>query len=104
MADVWSARDSKLNRMVAIKTIAHGLAEDGGDDPTVLLRQEAQTMGRMEQPHSLPIYDVGDHEGSLYIVMRFMSGGSLADVVDRGAMLPPEVIRMGTAVAQALDY
>lgn len=104
MADVWSARDGKLNRMVAIKTIVHGLSEDGGDDPTVLFRQEAQTIARMEHPHILPIYDFGDFEGALYIVMRFMSGGSLAEVVDRGAMPPGDVIRIGTAVAQALDH
>lgn len=104
MADVWSARDGKLNRMVAIKTIAHGLAEDGGEDPIGLFRTEAQTIARMEHPHILPIYDFGDYEGALYIVMRYMSGGSLADVVDRGAMPPGDVIRIGTAVAQALDY
>lgn len=103
MADVWSARDGKLNRMVAIKTIARGLTNDGGD-PVALFRQEAQTIAQMEHPHILPIYDFGDFEGALYIVMRYMSGGSLEDIVERGPMPPGDVIRVGTAVAHALDF
>ena len=57
MADVWSARDQKLNRMVAIKTIAKSLS--GDTDPVSMFKQEAQTIAKMEHPHILPIYDFG---------------------------------------------
>ena len=73
MADVWSARDGKLSRMVAIKTIAHGLSSDS--DPVDMFKQEAKTIANLEHPHILPIYDFGEHHGSLYIVMRYVSGG-----------------------------
>lgn len=102
MADVWSAQDQRLNRMVAIKTIAHGLSQDA--DPINLFKTEAQTIAQMEHPHILPIYDFGEFEGQLYIVMRYVAGGSLEDMLRRGALPLNEVLRLGQAVAQALDY
>jgi len=102
MADVWSARDIRLNRMVAIKTIAHGLSQDV--DPISMFKQEAQTIAQMEHPHILPIYDFGEFEGQLYIVMRYVAGGSLEDMLRRGPLPLDEALRMGRAVAEALDY
>lgn len=102
MADVWSARDRRLNRMVAIKTIVHGLSDN--IDPVALFRKEAQTIAQMEHPHILPIYDFGDYRGKLYIVMRYVAGGALDDLIERGALPPNEVMRLGKAIAQALDY
>ncbi len=102
MADVWSARDTKLNRMVAIKTIAHGLT--GDSNPVEMFKQEAQTIAQMEHPHILPIYDFGEYEGQLYIVMRYVAGGSLEDLLRRGPLPINEALRMGQAIAQALDY
>jgi serine/threonine protein kinase len=102
MADVWSARDTRLRRMVAIKTIAHGLTQDV--DPVQLFEREAQTIARMEHPHILPIYDFGEYDNSLYIVMRYVTGGSLEDRIRGGGMEPREVLRIGRSIAQALDY
>lgn len=102
MADVWSARDQRLNRMVAIKTIAQSLTTD--DDPVNMFKQEAQFIARMEHPHILPIYDFGEFEGQLYIVMRYVAGGSLEDMLRRGPLPVSEVLRLGSAVAEALDY
>ncbi len=102
MADVWSARDTRLNRMVAIKTIAHGLSQDV--DPVALFEREAQTIAQIEHPHILPIYDFGSYKNSLYIVMRFVTGGSLEDTLEGGALPINEALRMGQAVAQALDH
>ena len=102
MADVWSARDQRLNRMVAIKTIAHGLSSDV--DPVRLFEREAQTIAQMEHPHILPIYDFGEFEGQLYIVMRYVTGGSLEDVLERGPLPVADALRMGDAISQALDH
>jgi serine/threonine protein kinase len=102
MADVWSARDTRLRRMVAIKTIASGLGTDV--DPVNLFKREAHTIAQMEHPHILPIYDFGEHDNSLYIVMRYMTAGSLEDLLRAGPMSPEEVLRLGEAVGQALDY
>lgn len=102
MADVWSARDAKLSRMVAVKTIAHSLSPT--DDPVGMFQREAKTIANLEHPHILPIYDFGDHAGSLYIVMRYVSGGSLAGWMDRRQLTIDEVVRVGRAMADALDY
>ena len=102
MADVWSARDKRLNRMVAVKTVATGLSQE--TDPVALFEREARTIARLEHPHILPIYDFGEFEGQLYIVMRYVTGGSLEDMLERGPMPVKDVLQMGQSIAQALDY
>ncbi len=102
MADVWSARDSRLNRMVAIKTIARDMSADA--DPISLFQREARTIAALEHPHILPIYDFGEFQGKLYIVMRYVTGGSLEDSLSRGPLPAVDVVRISRAIAEALDY
>ncbi|MEP7293035.1 MAG: serine/threonine-protein kinase [Chloroflexota bacterium] len=102
MADVWSARDKRLNRTVAIKTVARDLSHDM--NPLKLFEREAQTIANLEHPHILPIYEFGEFDGQLYIVMRYVTGGSLEDVLEEGPIPPDEVMRLARMVAQALDY
>src|SRR5579871_3570955 len=103
MADVWSARDKRLNRTVAIKTVARDLSAHD-TNPVKLFEREAQTIANLEHPHILPIYEFGDYDGQLYIVMRYVSGGSLEDMLESGPLTPEETMRLARAVAQALDY
>lgn len=102
MADVWSARDKRLNRTVAIKTVARDLSQDM--NPVKLFEREAQTIANLEHPNILPIYEFGDYDGQLYIVMRYVSGGSLEDMLEEGPIEPSEVMRLARSVAQALDW
>lgn len=102
MADVWSARDKRLNRTVAIKTIVRDLSTD--TEPVKLFEREAQTIAQLEHPHILPIYDFGEYEGQLYIVMRYVTGGSLEDSLSQGPMPTEEVLKHARAMASALDY
>jgi len=102
MADVWSARDKRLNRTVAIKTIARDL--DADSNPVELFEREARTIAKLEHPHILPIYDFGEFQGQLYIVMRFVTGGSLDTLLTGGPLSFSETLRIGRAVASALDY
>lgn len=104
MADVWSARDRRLNRTVAIKTIARDLSADDDVDPVALFRHEAQTIAQIEHPHILPIYDFGEYGGQLYIVMRYVTGGSLEDLVADGPLPLHEAVPMIRALGQALDH
>ncbi len=104
MADVWSARDTRLNRTVAIKTIGRDLSQSQEVDPVKLFEREAQTIAQLEHPHILPIYGFGDYQGQLYIVMRYVTGGSLEDLIADGPMPLKETLHMGTAIAKALDY
>jgi serine/threonine protein kinase len=102
MADVWSARDKRLSRTVAIKTIARDLSYD--INPVKLFEREAQTIAALEHPHILPIYEFGEYTGQLYIVMRYVSGGSLEEVLEQGPLSVEEMMRIAKAVGQALDY
>lgn len=102
MADVWSARDKRLNRTVAIKTIVRDMSQD--TEPVKLFEREAQTIAQLEHPHILPIYDFGDFEAQLYIVMRYVTGGSLEDLLTGGPMSTVDVLRLAKAIAGALDY
>ena len=102
MADVWSARDKRLNRTVAIKTVVRDMSQD--TEPTKLFEREAQTIAQLEHPHILPIYDFGDFEAQLYIVMRYVTGGSLEDLLAGGPMGTADVLRLSKAIAGALDY
>ncbi len=104
MADVWSARDKRLSRTVAIKTIARNITGAEGVNPVALFEHEAHTIAQLEHPHILPIYDFGEFEGQLYIVMRYITGGSLEDLLAAGPMSVKEVLRHARGVAQALDY
>lgn len=102
MADVWSARDKRLSRTVAIKTIARDLSQEL--DPIKLFEREAQTIAALEHPHILPIYEFGEYGGQLFIVMRYVSGGSLEDVIEKGPISLEETMRVARSVGQALDY
>lgn len=102
MADVWSARDKRLNRTVAIKTIAPNLGH--AFDPLTLFEREAKTIAGLEHPHILPIYEFGDLDNQLYIVMRYVSGGSLEDLVEEGPLSLQDFLRYARSIAQALEY
>ena len=102
MADVWSARDTRLSRTVAVKTIARDLSQEL--DPIKLFEREAQTIAALEHPHILPIYEFGEYDGQLFIVMRYVSGGSLEDVIEAGPLSVEETLRVTRAVGQALAY
>ncbi len=104
MADVWSARDKRLNRTVAIKTIARDLSQDNANEPIKLFEREAQTIAQLEHPHILPIYDFGENEGQLYIAMRYVTGGSLENMLADGPMATDMVVRQSRNIASALDY
>ena len=102
MADVWSAQDLRLGRMVAIKTIAQGLSPDS--NPIERFQTEAQTIAKIEHPHILPIYDFGEYQNDLYIVMRYMPGGSLEDLLATARLELDDMLRLAEAIAQALDF
>jgi hypothetical protein len=102
MADVWSARDTKLNRTVAIKTVARDISAE--TEPIELFKREAQTIAQLEHPHILPIYDFGEFEGQLYIAMRYVTGGSLDNLLSDGPLATEITLRNARAIAGALDY
>ena len=103
MSVVYRARDTKLDRRVAVKVLPPELAYD----PAVRTRftREAQTAARLSHAHIVPIYDVGEREGFAYLVMAYVTGGSLATLIAREPRQPvDEVRRILAEVADALAH
>jgi len=102
MAEVYKALQTSMNRMVAVKIMSPSLT----DDPEFVarFRQEARTVASLEHPHILPVIDFGEQHGTLYLVMRYVNGGTLNDVIEKGPLPPPQALRYLTEIGEALDY
>jgi predicted Ser/Thr protein kinase/tetratricopeptide (TPR) repeat protein len=103
MGEIYRATDSTLGRAVAIKVLAEPYAQD--ESIRERFMREALSAARLSgQPSTVTIYDVGEHEGRPYIVMEYLSGGSLDDVLRREGAQPPErVFAWLEDAADALD-
>jgi serine/threonine protein kinase len=101
MGEVYRARDTRLDRSVAIKI----LPTEFSTDARLKLRfeREAKTISQLNHPNICTVYDVGHDSGVDYLVMELIDGESLADRIARGPMPLADVIRFGTEVAEALE-
>lgn len=101
LGTVYKARDSKLDRWVALKllTSAH-------PDPHQLGRfqVEAEAAAKLDHPHIVPIYSIGKHDGLPYFSMAFVEGRDLAKVVAQGPLAPRHAAQVLTKVVEAVDY
>jgi Tol biopolymer transport system component len=100
MGQVFKARDTRLERLVAVKILPAALAAD----PVRRERfeREARNVSRLEHPNICPLYDVGEYEGHLYLVMQFLDGETLADRLKRGPLSITQCLEYGTQIAEAL--
>jgi serine/threonine protein kinase len=102
MSTVYLAYQPSMDRTVAIKVLPREFLHE----TTFLARfqQEGRTIAKLEHLHILPVYDFGEHDGIPYIVMRYLAGGTLADLIF--GRLPPlaTTVRLLGQVADALDY
>lgn len=101
MAIVYLARDPVMDRHVAVKVLPHQFTFD--PQFSARFKREIQVVAALEHPRIVPVYDSGEQEGQPYIVMRYLSGGSLADKFNRGPMAITEINRIISQVAEALD-
>jgi Tol biopolymer transport system component len=97
MGEVWKARDTRLDRSVAVKILPAELA--GSTQFRIRFEREAKTISQLQHPHICTLFDVGDD----YLVMELLEGESLADRLSRGAMPVAEVLKFGAQIAEALD-
>ncbi len=102
MASVFRARQKSIGRDVAIKLLPHALMHDG----TFLERfyREVEVIAALQHPHILPVYDFGEFEGMPYIVMAYMNGGTLSDIMAHGPMSLTDAEIVVRQMADALDY
>lgn len=102
MGIVYKARDTALNRAVAIKMILSGALAT--EDERERFRREAALAAKLDHPNVVPIYEVGDHDGFLYFTMRLVEGGTLAGrLVDYREDLPAAAGLIET-LARAVQY
>ncbi len=102
MATVYLAKQTSMNRNVAVKVLPPHFLHD----PNFLERfqREVEVISALEHPHILPIYDYGEANGVPYIAMRFLGGGSMAQMIRRGVPDLDDLIRPMRQISQALDY
>jgi WD40 repeat protein/tRNA A-37 threonylcarbamoyl transferase component Bud32 len=101
MATVFKAYQPGMDRYVAVKVLPKAYA----NEPGFLARfhQEARVIANLEHPHILPVHDFGEAEGYTYLVMRYVEGGTLAELL-RGPLDLPAVKQIISQLSSALDY
>src|SRR5262245_28171892 len=101
MGEVYKARDTRLDRIVAIKILPEALAVD----PQIRDRfdREARAISHLTHPHVCTLYDVGAHDGTAFLVMELLQGETLADRLKKGALPPEQALTVAIEVASALD-
>ncbi len=101
MASVYLAHDEALGRRVAVKVLE---AEGDGENRRRFLR-EAKLAARLAHPNVVAVFDAGEHDGTPYIVMEYVEGESLAELVARRGRLPPEeVARLAREACAGLQH
>ena len=102
MSVVYRAEQVKLGRAVALKVLRPGLLGEAEHAARFLI--EARLAAQIEHPHIVQVYDVGEERGYHYIVMQFVQGGSLRDLIARrGRLEAAEALGMALQVAQGLE-
>ncbi len=101
MGEVYRARDTRLDRDVAIKVLSGHFVSN----PTLKERfeREARTISQLSHPNICHLYDVGSQNGTDYLVMECLEGETLGERLERGPLTVEEVLRYGAQVADALD-
>src|SRR6266852_1760437 len=100
MGEVYKARDTRLNRTVAIKVLSASFASD----PQFRERfdREARTISQLDHPHICALYDVGEQNGTAYLVMQYLEGETLADRLTKGALPLDQALQVAIQIADAL--
>ena len=105
MGEVYRARDTRLDREVALKVLP---ATPARGDSLERLQQEARLIGALNHPHICTLHDIGEHRGAgdesptVYLVLELLEGAALNEATPR-TMPAPEVVRLGLQLADALE-
>ncbi len=102
MGSVYKARDTRLNRFVALKLLRKEFAGDA--EFTAKLQDEARITASIKHPHVVEVYSVGEDHGQFYVVMELVDGGSLDDrMEDEKRISEKETLEVGLQVAKGLQ-
>ncbi|ORW06652.1 serine/threonine-protein kinase PknD [Mycobacterium kyorinense] len=102
MGEVYEAEDTRKHRVVALKLISAQFS--GNPEFRARMQREADTAGRLTEPHVVPIHDYGEINGKFYVDMRLIEGKSLRDILARnGPLSPARSVAIVRQIAAALD-
>src|SRR5713226_9455328 len=101
MGEVYKARDTRLDRTVAIKVLPEHLSSN----PQLRERfeREARAISSLSHPHICPLYDVGHQDGVDFLVMEYLEGETLAHRIKKGPLPPEQVLQYAIQITDALD-
>jgi eukaryotic-like serine/threonine-protein kinase len=101
MGEVYRARDTRLDRLVAIKILREPSAADS--DRRLRLQREARVLSQLTHPHICTLHDVGEHAGSMFLVMELLDGETLAHRLEQGPLPIEQALTVATTIADALS-
>jgi len=101
MGEVYRARDTRLDRTVAIKILPARFSADAVHKQR--FEREAKTISRLNHPHICVLHDIGHQDGIDYLVMECVEGETLAKRLEKGALPGEQVLQYGAQIADALD-
>jgi len=103
-AQIYRAYQPSVKRDVVVKVLSPSFQ----DDPSFVKQfaQEVDVITQLQHPHIIPVYDFGEQDGEVFIVMAYLRGGTLADRIDQppGGLPDEETIRLFDLIAEGLDY
>src|SRR5712692_7322904 len=101
MGEVYKARDTRLERTVAVKVLPQHMS--ASSEVRQRFEREAKTISQLSHPHICALYDVGREGETEYLVMEYLEGETLADRLLKGPLAFDQVLRYGIEIADALD-
>ena len=101
MGEVYRARDTRLDRTVAIKILPAHLWSDPGR--RARFEREARSISGVSHPNICALFDIGHQDGIDYVVLEYLQGETLADRLAKGALPVQEVLKTGAEIASALE-
>ena len=100
MGEVYRARDTRLDRTVAIKVLS---APSSSPDLKQRFEREARAISALSHPNICHLYDVGTQDGTDYLVMEYLEGETLAERLQKGPLPLEQTLKIGIEIAEALD-
>ena len=96
MGEVYKAKDTRLDRFVAIKVISASIANDSRLRER--LEREAKAISQLTHPNLGRLYDVGEHEGTYFLVLEFLDGATLAELISKGPLPVSDALRIAAEI------
>ncbi len=102
MGEIYSARDSRLGRIVALKILTGRMMDQSGNPRR--FEREARAISNLNHPNICILYDIGRDNDTDYLVIEYVEGQTLAERLKSGPLAFPELLRIAMEISEALDY